>query len=251
MKTKTTRNETPVARMLASIEALRAALARNAMGEDTDFARDLVTAYDRGTLTYNKSRYLGQLIERLNAPPIGTMPVARIVELLTRAKASGERYPTLWLQMSDLESTPLRITIAGAGSRTPGVLQLTDGGPFGGGRYFGAITPEDGTLTIKRDGVLLATWLVPLLAKLNEQPAAALAAFGQLTGFCSLCGGPLKAEHDIAAGYMKDCATRYGVPFGSPKPQGRILQHASAAVALTPSPRDTKGRIQPKRRAAR
>jgi hypothetical protein len=149
------------------------------------------------------------------APVVHKLPsVAGVVALLATAQAAGLKYPKLWLQLPD--TTPLRISVAGAGSRTPGFLMLTDGGPFGDNRYFGRISPA-GQLEIGRDGGAVQAQLVPLLEQLAADPAKVAADFGHLTGNCCFCARKLADERSVAVGYGQTCAKKFGLRWGAPR----------------------------------
>lgn len=138
--------------------------------------------------------------------------VSGIVELLAHAKARGLKYPKLWLQLD--ASTPLRITIAGPSSRTPGYLVLTDGGPFDSNRYFGRISPQ-GFYEVGRDGFTRQAQLGPLLNRLSADPAGVAAEYGHLTGNCCFCSRRLSDERSTVVGYGPIYAEKFGVPWGA------------------------------------
>lgn len=145
------------------------------------------------------------------ADVVGVGSVLGVVELLNRAKAAGLLFPKLWLQLPD--ATPLRISIAGQRSNTPGYLILTDGKPFGENRFFGRISPA-GQFELGRDGDPVRQALVALLAKLAAEPAKVAAEFGHVTGHCCFCSLKLTDERSVAVGYGKICAGKFGLPWG-------------------------------------
>lgn len=150
--------------------------------------------------------------------------VAGVVQLLLRAKAAGLQYPKLWLQFADGE--PLRISVAGEQSRTPGFLMLTDGEPFGMNKFFGRISPA-GELELGRDAGPRRDELVPLLTRLAAEPERVAAEYGHLTGHCCFCSRKLSDDRSIAVGYGNICARKFGLPWGAtaaPTHQGALLQ---------------------------
>lgn len=157
------------------------------------------------------------------APEFHDLPsVAGIVALLNVAKAAGLQFPKLWLQLPN--GTPLRISIAGEQSRTPGYLMLTDGGPFGANRYFGRISPS-GALELGRDAPPVRDALVDLLVHLASDPAKVAADFGHLTGNCCFCNKKLTDDRSVAVGYGQTCAKKFGLRWG-------VVAPAKAAVQL-------------------
>ncbi len=154
------------------------------------------------------------------APELHELPsVAGVVALLNVAKTAGLQFPKLWLQLPD--ATPLRISIAGEASRTPGYLMLTDGGPFGSNRYFGRISPL-GVLELGRDAPPVRDALVDLLSRLARDPAKVAADFGHLTGNCCFCNRKLNDERSVTVGYGQTCAKKFGLPWGVSAPAAAV-----------------------------
>lgn len=150
--------------------------------------------------------------------------VTGVVELLLRAKAAGLQYPKLWLQFAD--ESPLRISVAGEQSRTPGFLMLTDGEPFGMNKFYGRISPA-GALELGRDSGARREELVALLTRLAREPEKVAAEYGHLTGHCCFCSRRLSDDRSISVGYGQTCARKFGLPWGavaSPAHQGALLQ---------------------------
>ena len=198
----------------SQVTALFEALREGKVPErDRDFAKKLVTAHSQGRLTFNMQQWVPRLLERVaqaGAPKVSISMVG-VVALLTRAKATGLKFPKLWLQLPD--GTPLRITIAGAKSKSPGYVMLTDGGGFGVGKYFGKIS-DSGELMFGRDGVAVREPLTELLTRLAADPAKVAAEFGHLTGHCCFCSLRLNDERSVSVGYGPVCADRFGLAWG-------------------------------------
>jgi hypothetical protein len=153
-----------------------------------------------------------------------TLPsVSGVVALLNVAKSAGLQFPKLWLQLPG--AMPLRISIAGENSRTPGYLMLTDGGPFGANRYFGRISPA-GELELGRDAPPVRAALIDLLVELAFDPAKVAADFGHLTGNCCFCNRKLADGRSVTVGYGQICAKKFGLPWGV------IAQAAAVQLAL-------------------
>lgn len=142
--------------------------------------------------------------------------VAGVVALLKVAQSNGLQYPKLWLQFAD--GGALRISIAGAQSRTPGFLMLTDGEAFGSNRFYGRISPA-GQLELGRDAGERRDELVALLSRLAAEPAQVAAEYGHLTGHCCFCARKLSDAPSIAVGYGPICARKFGMPWGERKEQ--------------------------------
>jgi hypothetical protein len=146
-----------------------------------------------------------------------TLPsVVGVVDLLARARAAGLQYPKLWLALPD--GTPLRITVAGERSRTPGYLVLTDDGRYPNNLYFGRISPA-GVLEFGRDAGTRRDALIELLTRLAFNPAKVAADYGHMTGNCCFCSLKLKDARSIAVGYGRTCAQKFSLPWGHAEPR--------------------------------
>jgi hypothetical protein len=205
------------------IQALRRALADGKLpGRDREFAGKLVAAHEAGRLTFNMAQWVPRLLSRADAPESPTLKVTGVVNLLDTAKAKGLKHPKLWLLLDGVgaEPSPLRITIAGDKSKTPGYLMLTDGGGFGSGLYFGKISPQ-GELHLGRDGFEVVKPLTALLTRLAKDPAKVAADFGHLTGHCCFCSLPLNDPKSTRVGYGPICAEKFCLPWGIDDPKAR------------------------------
>jgi hypothetical protein len=196
------------------VKALAGAIDTGAIpARDAEFARKLVSAYGNGKLTFNMAQWVPRLLERVAqaAVPNAVISVKGVVALLNHAKSSGLKFPKLWLQLPD--GSPLRITIAGDKSKTPGFVMLTDGGGFGVGKYFGKIS-QAGELMLGKDGFAVRDALTELLTRLAADPAKVAAEFGHLTGHCCFCSLRLNDERSVSVGYGPVCADKFGLAWG-------------------------------------
>lgn len=181
---------------------------------DHRFVDNLLRDADGRGLSIKQAPWVDRLVSRYTSPapaPLAVGSMTGVVQLLERAKASGLKFPKLWLQLKD--ATPLRINVAGERSKTPGYLMLSDGETFGQNRYFGRISPA-GRFEIGRDGFAVQAELVALLERLASDPAGVAAEFGHLTGHCCFCSLTLKDERSVSVGYGPVCAEKFGVPWG-------------------------------------
>jgi hypothetical protein len=197
----------------SNVDTLRDLRAKGRVPEkDIEFVDSLLRADTNGGLTIGRAKWVNKLVARYTSPALGELPsMVGIVAMLDRAKATGLKFPKLWLQLPD--GSPLRITVAGEKSKTPGYLTLTDGEAFRSGRYFGRISPE-GRLEIGRDGDEVGPALVEILTRLANDPAGVAAEFGHLTGHCCFCSLKLQDERSVTVGYGPICAEKFGVPWG-------------------------------------
>ena len=146
---------------------------------------------------------------------VGSM--SGLIELFAKAK-SKLQYPAIVLALPD--GSPLRVHIAGPHSKTPGFIQVTDGGGYSAGKWYGRVSPAgvwEKSKATETDAQL-AHAVRDLLGKLSEDPAGTAAAYGAMTGCCCFCAKKLTDEKSTAVGYGATCAKSFGLPWGK-KPQ--------------------------------
>lgn len=148
-------------------------------------------------------------VEKQKAAPVAAAPsFPKIRGMFEHALQSGHKTPRITL---DLDAGKLRLSVAGAGSRTPGVVQITDGRPYGDNTWYGRLE-LDGKLTASRTGV--PAWVLDTLRQLNDETLAFVVKYGQKTGNCCFCNAELKTTESVTVGYGPICAERYGLPWG-------------------------------------
>ncbi len=113
------------------------------------------------------------------------------------------KYPKLRLKTES--GQPVVLTRCTENSKTPGHINITDGGPYGANTYFGRIAP-DGRAIFKTENVEV----VALLVKFNEDPQAEIKVQGIRTGQCCCCGRELTDQESIANGVGPICAEKWG-----------------------------------------
>lgn len=187
-----------------------------ALREQTgNFPQDLVRSYDeRGTLSRNQWPWAHKLALESTATP--TAPEADdesyqmpgIVSLLHRALDSGLKYPKVTVSFEQYGT--LRLSVAGDGARYPGAINVTDGGSFDDGTFFGRIH-SNGVWAPSRS---TAMWVTAALLLMDEQPDEIARVHGVRTGNCCFCGKDLTTDESVAAGYGPVCAGKWGLPWG-------------------------------------
>lgn len=136
---------------------------------------------------------------------IGPVQYPKIKAMFASAFASRLKNPRLRFETDC--GQPIELTAAKPGSKNPGCIYVTDGGPYGANRYFGKIDPS-GTFTPGRD---CSEAIVAVLNGIETDPLAAATAFGRKTGRCCFCGKHLTAEKSVDRGYGPICAEKYGL----------------------------------------
>lgn len=127
--------------------------------------------------------------------------------ILKTAKDNGLKFPKLRFEH---EGQRLVVSVSGAGSKTPGALDLTDGRPYGQNVWFGRIL-TDGTLFCSRRW---EEWVGATLVEFAKNPAGFAKVYGQKTGNCCFCGRHLETKESVAVGYGPVCAAKFALPWG-------------------------------------
>lgn len=142
----------------------------------------------------------------MNGQLQGFQPVAR---LMGRIKESGNEFPRVKLAFGE---TPLVLSLAGARSRFPGAVTLTDGARYPAARVFGRISPQGDfhpapaakTLPQEQKREL---WT--LLSRLKGGEAESVfAEYGKKFGTCCLCGRELTNAESVELGIGPICRER-------------------------------------------
>ena len=126
------------------------------------------------------------------------------------------KHPKIRLQLPD--GRPVCLSVAGPGSRSPGSINVTDGGRFGANVWYGRVAPDgtwDASTRTDRD---TAVALAVLLTELAGKPAQVAARYGRQTGSCCFCALPLTDKRSVAVGYGPVCADKYSLPWSEAAP---------------------------------
>lgn len=166
-------------------------------------------------LTQNQIPWLHKIALQYEKPatPAAVVPaqvridLSRIRALLEKA-AAKLKYPRIRFE---LEQGKIQISIAGERSRTPGAINITDGGPFGSNVYYGKIL-TDGTWQPTAAG--RASWVLAALQGLAADPAGYARVYGTRYGTCCFCGRHLEDGRSVAMGYGPVCADNFGLEWG-------------------------------------
>ncbi len=176
-------------------------------GLSGDFAANLRLGLTRyGALTPDQLAWAHKLAMDKLAPapaPIAVGDMGRILALFATAKLKL-KFPKIRLALG---SSPICLSVAGARSRVPGSIHVTDGGKFGQSRFYGSISPEGGFRPNASAPVGLAAFLQTFAA----DPEAIATRYGTLTGNCSFCNLTLTDTRSTQVGYGPVCAQNWGL----------------------------------------
>lgn len=180
--------------------------------KDRVFASSLVSTYKKYKgLSPKQAPWVQTLLSRaLNiAPPQVTESVGNfdaVYSLFAKAKQQI-KFPKIRLQ---LYGQPVVLALAGAKSKVPGVVNVTDGRPFGQNRWYGRVDQE-GNWSKPAALYNESPDVEKLLKALADDPVDTVGKYGKLTGSCAFCNLQLKDAQSVAAGYGPQCAINFGL----------------------------------------
>lgn len=167
------------------------------------FMMEMKTKLEKfGTLTEKQSAAVRGEMDRAKAESTAVPTLDKLAAAFLTA-AGKLQWPKLRLMTEDGQSVVL--TRCGPMSKTPGHINITDGGRFGSNRYFGRLTP-DGKVFYKN----APQSVIALLTAFNADPQAEIKVQGLRTGQCCACGRELTDPVSLANGIGPICAEKYG-----------------------------------------
>ena len=137
-----------------------------------------------------------------------------IVKLMHTARLHIE-WPKIRLQCLDNLSMDMTIqlSIAGNKAKFPNSINITNGKPFGEGKFYGRIL-TDGQLKLRIESDIIEREL-ELFA---ENPTGYAKLYSNATGNCMFCTRLLTDPQSVAVGYGPICANHYDLPHGEIDP---------------------------------
>lgn len=185
-----------------------AALARCGAMREGSFGYDLWSKSDRG-LSRTQWAWVHKLAIDADKPRPASVSadLSGVIDLFDKAAKVLKR-PRIDL---DVDGTPLTLSRCGAKSQYTGAVNVTNGGGFDNGTWYGRIE-RDGHLTPGRQ---LTDAIREALTKLAVDPAGIAAKHGHKTGFCCFCGKKLDTAESTAVGYGPVCAKKWQLPWGA------------------------------------
>lgn len=148
---------------------------------------------------------------REQSKPTNIGSFEEVITLMQRG-STKLRFPKIRLQTEDGQKVVL--SVAGAKSKAPGTVNVTDGGSFEDGTWFGRVAPDGKWSPSGRVPPATQASVTTLLTALAQDAAGTAAKYGKITGQCCFCSKPLNDARSTAVGYGKTCAANYGLPWG-------------------------------------
>lgn len=180
------------------------------------FAQDLYRKSQRYPLSESQLVWVHKIaIEHLETTalnlqkPIAPQAIEAIAQFISQACENLKRPG---MRLIDPENGEIRLYTNHIGKYPERIY--VNGSEYGD-RY-GCILPAGsliGEPIFKRDRDC-PDWVVRLLERFSQNPAAVAKEYGKLTGRCCFCLQRLTDERSVSAGYGATCAKNYGLPWG-------------------------------------
>lgn len=200
--------------------------------KDQVFGQSLLTQLaNKGSLSSSQWYWVGKLAARATEPKVEPVTITvgdfgGVIDLFNKAKQKL-KFPKIALQLED--GRPVVLTVAGAASKAPGTVNITDGKPFGSNTWYGRVTPSGAWEPSRKADDATQVSMSTLLAMLAKHPARVAAEHGKLTGNCCFCNSKLTDKRSTEIGYGTICAQNYGLPWGVQGRAGLLDKIAKAA----------------------
>lgn len=202
---------TPLSPLADRVQALEMALPL-LPAKDHVFAKSLIQSFAKyKSLSPKQAPWVDTMLSRaLGTEPPKPAPTQvgnfqKVYDIFAQAQKKL-KYPKIKLAVGDC---PVVLAVAGAKSSQPGVVNVTDGGPFGANKWFGRVA-KDGSWNQGKSFPETAA-VAEILAKLADDPIKTAREYGKLTGCCCFCNKLLTDPQSTAAGFGETCAKNFGL----------------------------------------
>jgi hypothetical protein len=169
-------------------------------------SQNLVAAYNKWGWTPKQRKYANDLARSFSIPTnIVDVEMSNIVAIFDVA-TQNLKWPKICVQLDD---TRVVFSRAGSGSRYPGSINITDGGPYGNNAYYGRIQDNQW-----RPNLNTPDAVIEFVQKFSDNPVKISSEYGRLTGNCCFCRKMLTDDRSTSVGYGPICAEHWGLPWG-------------------------------------
>jgi hypothetical protein len=199
---------------MANVDELRAVICKLPI-KDQPFATSLATSVEkqRGKVSVKQQYWIDTLHARATEEKPAEKPKANVGDLsalntmFDRAKQSIKN-PAITFTTPDFAGG-LKVKSAGATSRNPGSLYVTD---IQSGNYLGKIGTDNAFTPVS--GLTNLDAVVKALRDFAQSPAEIAASHGHRTNNCCFCSRALTNKSSVKVGYGPICAENFGLPWG-------------------------------------
>jgi len=193
----------------AKVDAMSRAIP-DMVASDGKFAGSMADAFARnGYLSDKQWTWVAKLTERATRKK--TNIGCNLDKLMDIFKVAGThlKRPKIRFDKTPM-GHPVALALTGLQSRVPGSVNISDGGKFGKGTWYGRILP-DGRFEQSAD---CTDAIVTFLMEFAQDPAGCAAKYGIATGRCCFCRLTLTDPRSTKVGYGPICAGHFGLPWG-------------------------------------
>ena len=180
-----------------------------------DFAVSLAKAFVEGHPKWGRGlspkqwNWVHKLVHDSHKPEMPSVLLGSASDLskLFDDAAKNIKYPKLSFQLPD--GRPLRLSRAGANSKFPYSINVTDGGSYGNNTWYGRIVGGEFQMSHNADNEVLE-----FLKGLAKDPTEFGKTYGKKSGCCCFCNKELTQVPSVEAGYGPTCAKNWSLPWG-------------------------------------
>lgn len=145
--------------------------------------------------------------------------LAGVLALFKKAR-EHLKFPAIVLSVPGMPGDGVRITVAGAGAKFPGTLNVAsasirDDDTRYGREWYGRIDLDGHFAPTRKTSADAVAAITSRLRAFAAEPAKIAGEHGRLTGRCCFCNQSLSDERSTAVGYGRTCAGHFGMPWGS------------------------------------
>jgi len=179
-----------------------------------DFARSLIEQAQTRGLTEKQIYWARKLVSdaTVSKPAAANVGDFRGVIALFANAATRLKHPKVRLQLAD--GSPVALSLAGANSKAPGTVNVTNGKPFASSVWYGRVDPTGRWEMSGKVDPATASALTALLVNFANNPAKVASAYGRQTGSCCFCARELTDARSVSVGYGPQCADKFSLPWG-------------------------------------
>lgn len=188
--------------------------------EKQSFAASLCQQHaSKGYVSEKQAYWVGYLHGLLNGVPDFSeeevdLGEFKAINALFDNAAKKLKYPALTFTI--IPGHRLQLKLAGPNSSQPGTINVTDGMPYGGNKWYGRISKEGkwSPSAMVQASTELKRNLTMLLGKLGSNPAHLAKEHALLSGRCCFCNLELTDPKSVEVGYGPICAKNWNLPHG-------------------------------------
>lgn len=198
------------------IKELEQAIPMMTNARDKEFAASMVSQYHKkGSLSMKQWPWVGKLIQHAICPE--PEPAKMLVQVgdmnglikMFSVAQKHLKYPKITLKTET--GVRVQLSVAGEKSKYKGQINVTDGGGFQSGTWYGRVDLNGVWEPSRNVDMNKMADISKLLMEMSINPAETAIKYGQLTGKCCFCNTELTHDKSTAVGFGETCAKHFGL----------------------------------------